>query len=252
MRSRGFIEIVVIVIISVLIVSALFFYSLKIKPLTKSSNADNISPTAIKPGMISTGPSVAPNKGQEQFPDIWVIKNVEDNFEEMKNWKIYTDTEYSFTFKYPANKFQLAEDSEEVISNEGNIESIRNSFNELMGYPPPKFLNGLILTEKESKYSPTRIRIWVFENLANTSVQQWYEKNNYYPYSFGKQIKSITDGQRPIEFLLNDATGYFSYGFDDDILIYLPNKQVLFFIMVDEFGFYGGDGHKIVSTFKFL
>lgn len=98
-------------------------------------------------------------------------------------WKTYTNTDYHFSFTYPA-VLTVQNDSEEAYFNRfgGNA---RENFTSYVKYEPGKVLLAVSVLSRDASFDNSLFTIWVFDNPNNLTIDSWFGKYWYYPFLWG-------------------------------------------------------------------
>lgn len=102
--------------------------------------------------------------------------------DETSNWKTYKNDKYGFEFQYPEKNYTVEGYSLEQYDKASHVSSHRTNFEKMLGYPAPQDNFALSLVSKDNQ---ELIRIWVFNNIENLSIDDWYKKYMYFPESYG-------------------------------------------------------------------
>lgn len=166
------------------------------------------------------------------------------------------------SFVYPKSTHVVKTDSELERSKNENS-GIPGTFVTAKGYNPPKVLWALKLEDKnpyQGRYgveSPTSpFSVWVFDNSQNISINGWFEKYWYYPFTWGSASQSEIDKMKPVKIMTID--GEQGYGYDVGptqrgylkLLYVQRNDKMYLFQLLGEEAISMEDA--IASSFKFL
>jgi hypothetical protein len=184
-----------------------------------------------------------------------------------KGWETYTNSELGFSFKYPKDTQELLDDSEDAWRTRTKSTSFSSSeiFLRQNKYPAPTELLALTLVSKavyKGRYGPFKLKpfsVRVFLNPEFLSVNDWYSKYGYFPFSGPYQYTAserqpelaiAVDGKETQYYVMSDE-GH------SDKFIYIPKINHMFFLTsLEDTSSYTLENAKIadqiLATFKFI
>lgn len=166
-------------------------------------------------------------------------------------WKMYTNPQLGFSFKYPPNQSKMQLDNE-IEYSKRTKSNIPTSFTSFMGYTPPKSIGAVrvidIVPSGVISANDLFFSVWVFDNSNNLTHEQWNQKYMYYPFTWGKmppiKDQKTTVDKFPAYYSVQDNIGrmQFIYAFKD-------TKTFLFAVQDEPKT--NSLGNQILSTFQF-
>lgn len=164
--------------------------------------------------------------------------------ERSENLKTYTNKSLGFEFQY-LKDLKVVEDSEENFHKRGNG-NFRKNFTYYVTYPPAKVLGIAAVLDSSNNFDKNPLTLWVFENLENLTVKDWYDKYWYYPFVWG-DYTSRRENVAPTQ----DATisgklakyGVVTYQPEKPKYLYLSDNNKMYLFRIN-----GETGDQILST----
>lgn len=170
-----------------------------------------------------------------------VIKNT------VSNTETYLNPEFNFEY---AKDLKVIMDSEEEFNKRGNGD-FRKNFKGYVAYEPGKFLEAVVVLDKDMSYETNPFTLWVFDNPEDLSIDNWYKNYWYYPFVWG----DFTYTGKSVLSPKQEATisGQLA---KSGVIDYQPGKPKFVYINKDKkiylFRIIGESGNKILESFQFI
>ncbi len=232
MKQKGFAHLILLLLLPIIIgLAGGFYYFSNIKN-QKIQPQNSITVAASESAIVQESPIPALS------PSPIILR------------KTYTDTNFKFSFVYPA-VLSVQPDSEDDYSKRNGGNS-RENFTGYVKYEPGNVLMALSVLGKDSPADNGSFTIWVFDNPQQLSPEQWFAKYWYYPYLWG--VFNYPD-KKPLEpastaSISGQVAKYTTVGYQQDSpkYYYIGRDSRMFLIRVLTAG-HTGDG--ILETFNF-
>lgn len=153
-----------------------------------------------------------------------------------------------FQLQY-ANGLTVKEDSEEEFNQRGNGD-FRKNFRGYVGYEPGKFLDGVIVLDKDGSYEQNPLTLWIFDNPDDLSIDRWFDKYWYYPFLWGvfdydSKEHVALDQEATVSGVMAKHK-VVSYQQSSPKYVYLSKEKKMYLFRI-----IGESGNKILSSFIF-
>ncbi|MBI2018288.1 hypothetical protein HYS96_01140 [Candidatus Daviesbacteria bacterium] len=171
------------------------------------------------------------------------------NSDKKDNLTIYTNNNLNFQFKYQAKDVTVKEDTEEEFNQRGNGD-FRKNFKGSVGYEPAKFLEAVVVLDKENNFDTNPFTVWIFENPQDLTIDRWHHDYWYYPFVWG-------DFTATGKFILapKDEATISGHMAKSGVIDYQPGKPKFVYLAKDGkmylFRIIGESGDKILQSFEF-
>lgn len=161
----------------------------------------------------------------------------------------YSDKGLRFEFNYPKD-LTVKKDSEAEFNQRGNGD-FRKNFKGYVGHEPGKFLDALVVLDKDQNYEINPLSIWIFDNPDNLTIDGWFNKYWYYPFVWG-----VFDWTSKGHITPDTEATISGQMAKSKVVSYQPGPPKFLYVSKDGkmylFRVIGEVGDKILSTFKFL
>lgn len=173
-----------------------------------------------------------------------------NNYDTYNNYNIYSNLSLGLQFEYSEKDLKVLEDTEEEFDKRGNGQ-FRKNFKGYVGYEPGKFLGAVVVLDEINSYEKNPFTVWVFENSANLTIEDWHHKYWYYPFVWGDftslgKYKLAPEKEATVSGIIGKSR----------VIDYQPGKPKFIYLSKDNkmylFRIIGDDGEKILSTLEIL
>lgn len=158
------------------------------------------------------------------------------------------DQKLGLEFQYSSQNI-VKKDSEEEFNNRGNG-NYRKNFTSYVGYEPAKVLGAVVVLDKSTSYDTNPLTVWVFENLNDLSLDQWFNKYWYYPFLWG-----VFDYTSKSHINLDTEATLSGQPAKSKIVSYQSGKPKYIYVSINQkmylFRLVGSEGESILSSVKF-
>lgn len=237
--QRGFAHIFVLVggLVLLIVLGGVYYFS-KVKPGNNFSQTPVNSPVASAQNPERPAPR---NEGSLQIPKITTVQQPQFNE--------YLNKDFGIGFDY-SKELNVNADSEEEFNKRNNGDN-RKNFKGYVGYEPGIVLGAVAVLDQKNDFDKSPFAIWVFNNINNLTIGQWFDKYWYYPFLWGvfdytskghvaPDSEATISGQMAKYKIVSYQPGSPKY-------LYLSNNSKMYLFRI-----IGQPGDQILSTFKFL